>query len=183
MSTSSAVKDKDETDPAADPPSYEDVEKEEEAADGEQDIIHHLTPNETIASLSLLYNLSPSLLRSHNKVPSDHLLQARNIIRIPRSAYSGLSLSPKSHLSDEDIERRRILRRFMVACKISEYDVAKLYLEDAEWDDKLAMERWRDDSEWEKAHPLQSKPTAPASSEKAKGREGLWKRRFMGQSS
>lgn len=165
----------------AEPPSYEDVEKEEKGRDGEGDIIHHLLPTDTIPSLSLLYNLSPTLLRSHNKLTSDHLLHARNTIRIPRSAYSGPSLSPKSHLSDEDIERRRTLRRFMVAAKVSDYDIAKLYLEDAGWEEGLAMERWREDAEWEREHPLEARQERVG--EKVKGREGLWKRRFMGQSS
>ena len=170
------VVDKKEGGEGEEPPSYDDLEREEQ---DKEDVIHHLNhPQDTIQSLSLLYKISPSVIRAHNNLSSDHLLQARNYIRIPRSHYSGPSLSPTSHLSDEELERRKKTRRFMIACKVADYDVAVLYLEEAGWDEDKATERWREDEVWEREHPLKDGDKG-----KEKEREKVWKRRFMGKSS
>ena len=64
----------------------------------------------------------------------------------------------------------------MVKCKVAEYDVAVLYLEQANYDLDMAVGVYEDDERWEREHPMKGK-------EKAKGRNEVGKRRFTGQRS
>jgi hypothetical protein len=63
-------------------------------------------------------------LRRANKISADHLLQARRTIIIPGEYYKGgISLSPRPVEGEEEERRKAIVRRWMVACKVSEYVV------------------------------------------------------------
>lgn len=158
------------------PPSYSEVEKQEK-----EDVVHHLHhPRDTIQSLSLSYNIPPSVLRSYNNITSDNLLLARHTILIPASHYSGPSLSDTLQISEEEEERRRKIRRFMVNCKVSEYDVAVLYLGQAGWAMDKATEAWQEDERWEKEHPLQPKVNKVGKG-KGRGMSEVWRRRFTGK--
>lgn len=72
---------------------------------------------------------------------------------IPREYYkSGISLSPRP-VEGEDAELRKDkIRRFMVFCKVSDYDVALLYLELSDWDLSAAIESCTEDDACED-HP------------------------------
>ncbi|KAK0669488.1 hypothetical protein QBC41DRAFT_249798 [Cercophora samala] len=122
----------------------------------QQDILHFLTPQDSIPSLSLLYHLPPSLLRSYNNLPSDHLLPARRTILIPGSHLpkGATSLSPRPHEGEEEEARKGKIRRWMVATKEHDYDVALTYLEGAGYDFEEAVARYRDDVRWERENPL-----------------------------
>ncbi|KAM0278086.1 hypothetical protein ACHAQH_005377 [Verticillium albo-atrum] len=147
------------------PPPYTSEEKS-------QDTVHHLNhANDTLASLSLAYNVPAPILRAHNNLPADHLLPARRTLLIPASHYpaGSPSLSPHPVESEDEIRRKAALRRFMVTCKVADYDVATLYLEQAGYDLRRAVENWEGDAAWERAHPKEGKGKGPA----AKG--GWWK--------
>lgn len=58
---------------------------------------------------------------------------------------------------EEEEARKAKIRRWMVACKCAEYDVAELYLEQAGHDLASAVERYLADEEWARAHPMESK--------------------------
>ncbi|KAI6961340.1 hypothetical protein KC355_g12598, partial [Hortaea werneckii] len=60
------------------------------------------------------------------------------------------------------------------------YDVALLYLEQAAWDVQTAIEAYRDDEEWEKAHPLEADEKAKKN--KGKNAKSVGMRRFVGSS-
>ena len=161
------------------PPSYADVEKEEQIEAQKQDVVHHLHhPRDTIQSLSLSYNIPPQVLRQYNNLSSDSLLLARHTILIPASHYQGPSLSTEPQIDAEEDERRKKIRRFMVTCKVPEYDVAVLYLQQAEWDMDKATEAWMEDERWEKEHPLH--PDAKAAANGKSSMSEVWKRRFAG---
>lgn len=49
--------------------------------------------------------------------------------------------------------RKGKIRRFMVACKASDYDMAVLYLEQTGYDLDTATEAYLADEEWEASHP------------------------------
>ncbi|KAA8568402.1 hypothetical protein EYC84_007436 [Monilinia fructicola] len=66
----------------------------------------------------------------------------------------------------------------MVVCKVFEYDIAILYLEQANYDLELAMEVYRDDERWEKENPVSNKGRG-----KGKQRFDVGRRRFTGQRS
>lgn len=131
--------------------------------------IHHLRhpPHpqpDTLASLSLRYGVPVSILRQHNRLPSDadYLLAARNTLLIP-TAYitgttggSGVSLSPHPVEDAAERERKILIRRFMVACKEADYDAAVVYLEESGYDFEEAVARHREDAEWERRNPLQA---------------------------
>lgn len=44
----------------------------------------------------------------------------------------------------------------MVHCKVSEYKVALMYLEEAKWDLGKAVAKVEEDDRWEKEHPMNS---------------------------
>lgn len=68
-----------------------------------------------------------------------------------------MSLSPRPVEGEEEEARKAKIRRWMVACKCAEYDVAELYLEQAGYDLASAVERYLADEEWARAHPMESK--------------------------
>ncbi len=43
----------------------------------------------------------------------------------------------------------------MVACKVSDYDIALLYLGQTKYDLDLAVEMFLEDEKWEKQHPIE----------------------------
>jgi hypothetical protein len=116
------------------------------------DTIHHLSPSDTIPSLSLAYNVPAPILRSHNALWADHLVSGRKYILIPASHYTGPPLSQPPDPAEE--ERKVKVRRWMVATKCADYGVAELYLKGADGDLEMAVEAWRADEEWERRNPL-----------------------------
>lgn len=56
------------------------------------------------------------------------------------------------------------------------YDVATLYMQQAEWDLDAAVEAYKEDERWEKEHPMQAR-------EKGKRAKSVGMRRFVGSSS
>lgn len=119
-----------------------------------------------------------SALRSKNNLTSDHLLTARRTILIPGEFYkSGVSLSPRPVEGEEEEVRRSKIRKWMVACKVADYDVALLYLKQTEYDLNTAIEAYKDDEKWEKEHPLEGNVNG-------KGKKyDVGRRRFTGQRS
>jgi hypothetical protein len=94
------------------------------------------------------------VLRKANNISSDHLLVGRRTVIIPGEYYKGgVSLSPRPIEGEEEEARKSKIRRWMVTCKVPEYDVAVLYLEQAGYDLQLATETYFADEEWERAHP------------------------------
>ncbi|RDL40401.1 uncharacterized protein BP5553_00380 [Venustampulla echinocandica] len=88
-----------------------------------EDIAHFLDHDvDTLTSVALRYNVPISALRRANNITSDHLLLARRTITIPSEFYKGgVSLSPRPIEGEEEETRKAIVRRWMVACKVSEY--------------------------------------------------------------
>lgn len=145
-----------------------------------EDVLHFLNhEHDNLTSLSFRYGVPIHVLRRSNNLTSDHLLLARRTVIIPGEFYKGgISLSPQP-IEGEDEERRKgIVRRWMVACKVPEYDVALLYLEQVDYDLKAACEAYRDDERWEQEHPMEANIKG-----KGKTRQDIGKRRFTGQRS
>jgi hypothetical protein len=55
------------------------------------------------------------------------------------------------------------------------YDVATLYMQQADWDFDAAIEAYKEDERWEKEHPMQAR-------EKGKKAKSVGMRRFVGSS-
>ena len=55
------------------------------------------------------------------------------------------------------------------------YDVATLYMQQADWDFDSAVEAYKEDERWEKEHPMQAQ-------EKGKKAKSVGMRRFVGSS-
>jgi hypothetical protein len=121
------------------------------------DTLHFLDhERDTIPSLSLRYNVPASVLRRANHLASDHLLAARRTLIIPGSHYQeGVSLSPRPVEGEEEETRKGKIRRWMVACKVPDYDVALFYLQQADYDLDGAVQKYLDDERWEREHPLE----------------------------
>jgi hypothetical protein len=96
------------------------VEKSEGAG---QDVLHFVDPaNDSINILSIRYGVPPNALRKANKLFADHLLAARRTIIIPGEYYKGgVSLSPRPIEGEEEEARKSKIRKWMLACKVSEY--------------------------------------------------------------
>ncbi|KAL8839006.1 MAG: hypothetical protein Q9170_001937 [Blastenia crenularia] len=130
------------------------------------DVLHFINPaHDTISSLALRYAVPAHALRKKNNLYADHLLAARKAILIPGEYYSGgVSLSPEPVDGEEEEIRKSKIRRWMVICKVSDYDIALLYLGQAQYDLDRAVETYLADEKWEREHPLESssksKPTS-----------------------
>ena len=109
-------------------------------------------------SLSLAYGIPLLVLRTHNKVHSDQLLAARKWILIPKAHYTGPPLSTPPDPSEE--ERKNKLRRWMIATKCADYNVAILYLKGSNYNLEMAVEAFKADERWEKDHPMKGKGKA-----------------------
>ncbi|ETN46311.1 uncharacterized protein HMPREF1541_00495 [Cyphellophora europaea CBS 101466] len=119
------------------------------------DTVHHLSPDDTLASLSLAYAVAPQVLKQHNALFSDHLLSGRKFLLVPASHYSGPSLSTPPDPAEE--ERKTNIRRWMVATKCADYQVAELYLKGADGVLDVAVDAFRADEEWERKNPILGK--------------------------
>jgi hypothetical protein len=143
-----------------------------EAEKPTEDTLHFLNhEHDSIASLSLSYGVPASALRRANNINSDHLLLGRKTVIIPGEFYKGgVSLSPQPIDGEEEELRKAKVRRFMTSCKIHDYDVAVLYLEQHSYDLDIATEAYISDEEWEKSHPGgPSQPRGGSSSRKGRG--------------
>ena len=129
------------------------------AADDEEpdaeDTLHFLNhDHDTVASLSLRYGVPASAIRRTNNLTSDHLLLGRRTVLIPGEFYkAGVSLSPRPVEGEEEELRKSKIRRFMTSAKVSDYDVALLYLEQSGYDMAAAVEAFFADEAWERDHP------------------------------
>lgn len=86
-----------------------------------EDVLHFLTPNDTISSLSLAYGVPLNALRKTNNLFADHLIQGRKTILIPGEHYKGgISLSPQPLESEEEEMKKNKIRRWQVSCKVAE---------------------------------------------------------------
>lgn len=96
-----------------------DKEESEQPAYKEAGVQHFVRKEDSVASLSLAYHVAASDIRKANHLFSDSLLQGRSFIIIPGAAVS-LSASP-----DQDEIEKVKLKKFMVAVKCTDYDMAK----------------------------------------------------------
>lgn len=135
------------------------------------DVLHFLDPDDSIASLSLRYGVPAFALRKTNGLYADHLLAARKTVLIPGEYYKGgVSLSPRPLEGEEEELRKAKIRRFMTGCKVAEYDVALLYLQQAEYDLDRAMSNFKADESWEREHPLEAAKKGKAKASQSSGR-------------
>ncbi|EXJ68539.1 uncharacterized protein A1O5_08332 [Cladophialophora psammophila CBS 110553] len=144
------------------PPSYDDSvaprrgpEQSAGPPAGTDDTVHFVGSEESLQSLSLAYKVPIPVLRRHNSLYSDQLLAARKWILIPKSHYTGPPLSTPPDAEEE--ERKTKLRRWMIATKCADYNVAQLYLKASDYNLGLAVEAFKSDEEWEKNNPLKGK--------------------------
>ncbi|KIX07423.1 uncharacterized protein Z518_02076 [Rhinocladiella mackenziei CBS 650.93] len=135
-----------------------------------EDTVHFISSEDNLQSLSLSYKVPIPVLRQHNNLYSDSLLAARKWILIPKSHYEGPSLSTPPDPEDE--QRKLKLRRWMVATKCAEYNVATLYLKGSDYDLDLAVEAFRADEEWERNHPMKGKGKDTEAERRRVGRFG-----------
>jgi hypothetical protein len=96
---------------------------EKDSSSQSEDVLHFLDhEHDNLNSLSLRYGVPIAALRRANNITSDHLLLARRTILIPGEFYkAGVSLSPRPIEGEEEERRKATVRRWMVACKVSEY--------------------------------------------------------------
>ncbi|KAK4137381.1 hypothetical protein BT67DRAFT_414630 [Trichocladium antarcticum] len=140
-------------------------------------ITHHLRhthPHDTIPSLSLCYGIPAARLRRHNNLTSDHLLAARQTLLIPtpnpspnpspNPAPNLSSLSPHPVEDAAERQRKTTVRRWMVACKEADYDVAVVYLAGVGYDLDAGVRRYWDDERWVGGHPGPAGASAGAGS-------------------
>ncbi|KAI4259027.1 MAG: hypothetical protein LQ352_000924 [Teloschistes flavicans] len=138
-----------------DPPAYSASKNQEDNDKGEQtidelarDVLHFISPaQDTISSLALRYAVPPNALRKKNNLYADHLIAARRAILIPGEFYKGgVSLSPQPIDGEEEELRKSKIRRWMVTCKVSDYNIALLYYADDPYkcDALLTRGHWLD---------------------------------------
>ncbi|KAJ4373349.1 hypothetical protein N0V83_003644 [Neocucurbitaria cava] len=133
-------------------------EKSNTGPENSPDVLHFVDQsNDSVRSLSLRYGVPADALRRTNNLFADHLLAARRTILIPGEYYKGaVSLSPRPLEGEEEEMKKTKLRKFMVGCKVAEYDVALLYLEQANYNLEQAVTAYKADEQWEKEHSLEA---------------------------
>jgi len=153
---------------ALQPPS----EKSRTDAEDAPDVLHFVDQNnDSILSLSLRYGVPADALRRTNNLYADHLLAARRTVLIPGEFYKGgVSLSPRPLEGEEEEIKKTKLRKFMVRCKVAEYDVALLYLEQASYNLEQAITAYKADEDWEKTHSLEAAKKGKAKESQTSGR-------------
>ncbi|KAI4869500.1 hypothetical protein F4820DRAFT_406802 [Hypoxylon rubiginosum] len=141
-----------------------------------EDTLHFLDhAHDTITSLSLRYGVPAAALRRANNITSDHLILGRRTVVIPGQYYKGgVSLSPRPIEGEEEEARKSKIRRWMVACKVHEYDVAVLYLEQASYDLEMATEAFFADEEWERTHPVEATGRGKGVAKRVSSRRTYW---------
>jgi hypothetical protein len=92
---------------------------------------------------------------------------------IPGEYYKGgVSLSPRPIEGEEEEMRKGKIRRFMTSCKVSDYDIAVLYLEQSGYDIASAVTAYLDDEKWEQEHSV---PGKGKKADKYKNRGPFWR--------
>jgi len=87
-----------------------------------------------------------------------------------------VSLSPRPVEGEDEELRKSKIRRFMTSCKVADYDVATLYLEQAEYDLAAAVDAYVGDEAWEREHPgMMVAPGATRSAGARKARGTFWR--------
>ncbi|KAI4183884.1 MAG: hypothetical protein L6R41_005128 [Letrouitia leprolyta] len=140
-----------------------------------EDVLHFVNPmHDTISSLALRYTVPSHALRKKNNLYADHLLAARKAILIPGEYYKGgVSLSPQPIDGEEEEIRKAKIRRWMITCKVSDYDIALLYLSQVNYDIDLAVEAYLSDEKWEREHPMTSSSKDKSSSSRTRRKFGM----------
>lgn len=106
--------------PQYDPlPAYNEPQRTKSCGVKELGAQHYVRKDDTINSLSIAYHVDTNVIRRANHIFADHLLQARLFVIIP-GATTSLSAAP-----GKDEERKVRLKRFMLATKCTDYDMAK----------------------------------------------------------
>lgn len=138
------------------------------------DILHFLDHrHDSVNSLSLRYGVPAHALRRSNNITSDHLLLGRRTVLIPGEYYrGGVSLSPRPIEGEDEELRKGKIRRFMTSCKVSDYDIAVLYLEQSSYDLETAVTAYLDDEKWEQENPASGKGKK---ADKYKNRGPFWR--------
>lgn len=113
------------------------------------DVVHYVTPEDTVEGLCLTYGVPMSIFQQHNRLFSNNLLAARRTVLIPPGYYAGPSKSPGPERAEEE-QRKVQVKRFQLTTKCVEYKVAEWYLREAQWSLEGALMRWADDDEWER---------------------------------
>ncbi|KAK3168316.1 hypothetical protein OEA41_004763 [Lepraria neglecta] len=170
------------------PPAYSNINKlitpkeKDTVEPPAEDALHFLDPSQdTIPSLSLRYGVPQGALRRKNGLFADHLLAARRTLLIPGEFYKGsVSLSPKPIEGEEEEIRKAKVRRWMVACKVSEYDVALLYLQQSDYNLDLAVEAYLEDEKWGKEHPMEGSSKGKTNPKPGRRKAGI-RTGFSGQ--
>ncbi|KAH7162438.1 hypothetical protein B0J13DRAFT_10930 [Dactylonectria estremocensis] len=151
-----------------------DVDDEKAAA---QDILHFIDhKHDSVTSLSLRYRVPIAVFRRTNNLTSDHLLAGRRTVLIPGEyCKGGVSLSPRPIEGEEEELRKGKIRRFMTSCKVSDYDIAVLYLEQAGYDVGAAVEQYMDDELWEAENPPDHRGKGSRLGRERKTRGPFWR--------
>ncbi|KAH7389928.1 hypothetical protein BKA66DRAFT_460148 [Pyrenochaeta sp. MPI-SDFR-AT-0127] len=148
------------------------ADKEKGNSNNAPDVLHFVDQNnDSIASLSLRYGVPADALRRTNNLYADHLLAARRTVLVPGEFYKGgVSLSPRPLQGEEEEIKKTKLRKFMVGCKVAEYDVALLYLDQASYDLEQAIAAYKADEQWEKENSLEAAKKGKSKASSSSGR-------------
>jgi len=146
---------------------------QEKLSQAGEDVLHFVDhANDSVNTLAIRYGVPQDALRRKNNIFQDHLLAGRRTILIPGEYYKGgVSLSPRPIEGEEEELRKSKIRKWMVACKVHEYDVAELYLKQADYDLEAAIAAYKEDEEWAEKNPM-NKGKAPAKARNGRFRIG-----------
>jgi len=111
-------------------------------------IKHEVRDTDTLPGIALKYNTTTQAIKQLNKLASDHVF-TRRYLYIPHDGQTPLPEQTPDEVSETTV-RRRLLKDFMKASKISSKEEAEYYLDESDWNLEMALEVYQKDIEWEK---------------------------------
>jgi LysM repeat protein len=140
------------------PPEYSQTQTEtspltsaDEKVKPKEQIRHFISPTDTLFGISLKYGISVQDLRKANRLYTDEVCN-RQFLIIPGAEKS---------LSDQTVEGKQkiLIKRFQINTKCGNYDEARSYMIQNDYDLVKAAEQYNEDLEWERRQGSSSKAT------------------------
>jgi len=125
-------------------------------------LIHTLQRSDTLAGLSLKYNVDLCELRKTNKLFSDSLLHARRTIIVPTKVEQEEpndleQPTQQSFFFSEPKDMRWLVKQFQLVTNCLDAPVCRKYLENNGWSVPRSVQAYEEDLVYERKYPNQSR--------------------------
>jgi LysM repeat protein len=113
-------------------------------------VMHRVELGDTLDGLMLQYGVSKTAIKKYNNLQSDDIYYLKEL-KIPNPTTDFTS-APLSEAEIEEIRKQTLLDSFKAQVPKDDRNLAKLYMEEAEYDVEQALKLYKEDLDWEKAN-------------------------------